>query len=339
MGVDSQVSVSSQEVGFTCEETAAGSFPAGIGHPRKRTSPVIVPCRKDPQMRLTSLPSTRYSRSAAVAVAALVALTGSTYLGPSRADGTRDPAPNTATAAGAKQDPNIPLACQDRRPRQADPNSYGMQLDGSFLAPASTPLDEENPHPFPGRNDDYDGKSYKKNMDVEAAYEGYDFTPDFFHTWQNIVDFGGRRYMFQYDRSEGRVYDITDVKHVRVVEKMSRNDVGGDELQANGTWAAGDYWGASTIQWNKRLDAYVMVQSFEDKRQISELTDEPGHDKYGNPEGVEKLRTKPGLKGFKVYRLDGPRKADWKLISTVSTDSTQPDPLNSDPTKAQQGSG
>ncbi|MGW1988653.1 hypothetical protein [Embleya sp. NPDC001921] len=283
--------------------------------------------------------SRRYRRSGALAVAALVAATTAGYPdGPDR-DAAAGAPPHTANAAAGKQDPNIPFVCQERRPQPADPNAYGMQLDGSFLAPASTPLDEENPHPFPGRRAEYDGRQYVKNMNVEAAYEGYDFTPDFFHTWQNIVDFGGRRYMFQYDRSEGRVYDITDVKHVTVVERMTREDVGGDELEANGTWAAGDYWGASTIQWNKRLNAYVMVQSFEDKRQISELTDEPGHDKYGNPAGVEKLRAKPGLKGFKVYRLDGPRKADWRLLSTVSTDSTQPDPLNSDPTRAQQGSG
>ncbi|MGR7002311.1 hypothetical protein ACU686_36975 [Yinghuangia aomiensis] len=52
-------------------------------------------------------------------------------------------------------------------------------------------MDEENPHPFPGRRDDYDSRSYSKNVKVEAAYEGADFTPDFFRTWQNIVDFGG----------------------------------------------------------------------------------------------------------------------------------------------------
>ncbi|MFI5983697.1 hypothetical protein ACIBEA_22800 [Streptomyces sp. NPDC051555] len=245
----------------------------------------------------------------------------------------------TASTATTAEDPNIRDVCEDRRPGPADPGAYGVQLDGTFRHPALTPVDEEHEHSFPGRNENYDTRSYIKNMKVEAAYEGADFTPDFFHTWQNVVDFDGRRYLFQYDRSEGRVYDITDVKKVTVVEKMSRADIGGDETKANASWAANDYWGASTIQWNKKLRAYVMVQSFEDKRQISELTDEPGHDKYGNPAGVEKLRGKPGLKGFKVFRLDGPRKKDWKLLSTVSTDSTQRDPLSSDPNKAQQGSG
>ncbi|MFD7027774.1 LVIVD repeat-containing protein [Streptomyces sp. NPDC059917] len=274
----------------------------------------------------------RSLRTTAALATAVAVATVATLLAPGA---TATTAPTTATA----KDPNIPDVCEDRRPGPADPGAYGMQLDGTFRHPALTPVDEEHEHSFPGRNEKYDTRSYIKNMKVEAAYEGADFTPDFFHTWQNVVDFDGRRYLFQYDRSEGRVYDITDVKKVTVVEKMSRGDVGGDESKANGSWAAGDYWGASTIQWNKKLGAYVMVQSFEDKRQISELTDEPGHDKYGDPAGVEKLRAKPGLKGFKVFRLDGPRKKDWKLLATVSTDSTQRDPLSSDPNTAQQGSG
>ncbi|MEU8893397.1 hypothetical protein [Streptomyces sp. NPDC048442] len=273
--------------------------------------------------------SLRTKRAKATLAAAAVAATVATLLAPGTSGAT-------ATAA---TDPHIPDVCEDRRPGPADPGAYGMQLDGTFRHPALTPVDEEHEHTFPGRNKDYDTKSYIKNMKVEAAYEGADFTPDHFHTWQNVVDFDGRRYMFQYDRSEGRVYDITDVKKVKVVEKTTRNDVEGDEIKGNASWAPHDYWGASTIQWNKKLGAYVMVMSFEDKRQISELTDEPEHDKYHYPEGVQKLRQKPGLKGFKVFRLDGPRKKDWKLLATVSTDSTQQDPLTSDPGKAQQGSG
>ncbi|MER5889229.1 hypothetical protein ABT160_35845 [Streptomyces sp. NPDC001941] len=268
----------------------------------------------------------------AVLATAVVTATAATLLAPGTSGAT-------ATSAATATDPNIVDVCEDRRPEPADPGAYGMQLDGSFRHPAQTPVDEEHEHSFPGRNKDYDTKSYIKNMKVEAAYEGADFTPDYFHTWQNVVDFDGRRYMFQYDRSEGRVYDITDVKKVKVVEKLTRDDVDGDETKGNASWAPDDYWGASTVQWNKKLNAYVMVMSFEDKRQISELTDDPAEDKYNNPEGVKKLREKPGLKGFKVFRLDGPRKKDWKLLATVSTDATQKDPLHSDTTKPQQGSG
>ncbi|MFI7005524.1 hypothetical protein [Streptomyces sp. NPDC050145] len=271
----------------------------------------------------------RSLRTRAALVTAVVTATAATLLVPGSSGAT-------ATAA---TDPNIVDVCENRRPEPADPGAYGMQLDGSFRHPALTPVDEEHEHSFPGRNKDYDTKSYIKNMRVEAAYEGADFTPDFFHTWQNVVDFHGRRYLFQYDRSEGRVYDITDVKKVKVVEKMTRDDIGGDETKGNASWAPGDYWGASTVQWNKKLNAYVMVMSFEDKRQITELTDDPAQDKYHNREGVRKLREKPGLKGFKVFRLDGPLKKDWKLLATVSTDATQKDPLRSDPAKPQQGSG
>ncbi|MGW3372980.1 LVIVD repeat-containing protein [Streptomyces hydrogenans] len=275
----------------------------------------------------------RSTRRNAALAAAVAAAATATLLVPGVSGAT------SGAAAPAAGDPDVRAVCADRRPEQADPGAYGMQLDGTFRHPALTPVDEESEHPFPGRRAEYDTRSYIKNMKVEAAYEGADFTPDYFHTWQNVVDFDGRRYLFQYDRSEGRVYDITDVKKVKVVEKLSREDVGGDETRANGDWAAHDYWGASTIQWNEKLDAYVMVQSFESKRQISELSDHPPLDKYNNPDGVRKLREKPGLKGFKVYRLDGPRKKDWKLLATVSTDATQADPLRSDPASAQQGSG
>jgi hypothetical protein len=262
----------------------------------------------------------------------------------------------TLTVVACQRDPGAPAptegaptapvtgVCEDRRPVPADPGSYGMQLDGTFRHPFLTPVDEEHPHPFPGRLDDYDLETYIDNMTVEAAYEGAEFTPDPFHTWQNIVDFDGRRYLFQYDRSEGRVYDITDVRRVTVVESVTRADVDVEygvnpEPLASRDWQPGDHWGASSIQWNERLGGYVMIQSFEQKRQVGELADVPGRDKFSNGEGVAALRATPQLKGFKVYALQGPRKADWKLLATVSTDATQADPLSSDGRTPQQGSG
>lgn len=234
--------------------------------------------------------------------------------------------------------------CGDRRPEPADPGSYGMLLDGSFRHPFLTPLDEENPHPFPGRLKEYDLNSSIDGMKIEAVYEGEAFTPDPFHTWQNIVDFDGRRYLFHYDRSEGRVYDITDVTKATVVESVTRSDVKVDrgvnpEKFGSRDWKAHDFWGASSIQWSERLGSYVMIQSFEQKRQVGELGDAPPEDKLSNPEGVEALRATPQLKGFKVYELRGPRKKDWNLLAAVSTDGTKPDPLTSDVNAPQQGSG
>ncbi len=256
-------------------------------------------------------------------------------------------------AARPGKDPNIPRVCADKRPPAVDPDSYGMRRDGTFKHPLLTYVNEEETHPFPGggadlfpKTDGYDPGRYKsKNIKVAAHYAGTRFTPDPFHTWQNIVDFKGRRYMFVYDRSDSRVFDITDVRKVKLVESLSRSDVpwdfeGNPETQKSADWDPYDYWGASTIQWSETYDAYVMVQSFEQKRQIPFwLGDAPGHYKFDNPRGVKDARKDLSHKGFKVYRLDGPRKKDWELLATVSTDETQADPLNPDVTKPQQGSG
>ena len=258
---------------------------------------------------------------------------------------TRPAAPGTAGPAPAPATSVVTPVCDDRRPQAVNPGSYGMQLDGSFRHPFLSPLDEENPHPFPGRRADYDLGSYISNMKVEAAYEGPEFVPDLFHTWQNIVDFDGRRYLFQYDRSDGRVYDITDATHVTVVESVGRGDVKVEygvnpEGFDSKDWKAHDFWGASSIQWNERLGKYIMIQSFEQKRQISELGDDPEKDKFHNAKGVATLRSTVQLKGFKIFELNGPRKKDWKLLAAVSTDTTQPNPLTTDYEHApQQGSG
>ncbi|MET8332969.1 hypothetical protein [Streptosporangium canum] len=260
-------------------------------------------------------------------------------------------ASGTAVRAAAPDDPNIPSVCGDRRPADPQAGTYGMQLDGTFRHPSLTPAGEER-FSFPGGAQDlfgktkgYDPKSYLEGpIKLEAAYRGAEFTPDYFHSWQNIVDFDGRRYLFQYDRSEGRVYDVTDVRKVKIVESLSRNDIKAEygenvELKDGKDWKAHDYWGASTIQWNTKLGAYVMVQSFEQKRQVGELGDSVEHSKFHNAEGVEKLRETTSFKGFKVYRLNGPRKKDWKLLATVTTDGSADNPLNAPVDGPQQGSG
>ncbi|NRQ37919.1 hypothetical protein HII36_39735 [Nonomuraea sp. NN258] len=224
---------------------------------------------------------------------------------------------------------NVPGVCGDRRPADPAPGEYGMQLDGTFRHPFLTPAGEER-FAFPGGAQDlfpktkgYDPKSYLEGpITLEASYRGPDFTPDYFHTWQNVVDFDGRRYLFQYDRTEARVYDVTNVKDVKIVERLTGKD-----------WKEADYWGAATIQW--RDGHYVMIQSFEQKRQVDELGDSPERSKFNNPEGVAKLRESTTFKGFKVYRLDGPRRKDWTLLSTVTTDPTLTDPKPG----VQQGSG
>ncbi|HPF26984.1 MAG TPA: hypothetical protein PK159_10360, partial [Steroidobacteraceae bacterium] len=85
---------------------------------------------------------------------------------------------------------------------------------------------------------------------------------------------------------------------------------------------------------------YVMIQSFEQRRQVHEVEAEPPRDKFNNPAGVAALRATPQLKGFKVFALNGPKKKDWQLLAAVSTDDTQTDPLRTNyQIEPQQGSG
>ena len=74
----------------------------------------------------------------------LVAVVAATMMACTRpaAPGTAGPAPAAATSV-------VTPVCDDRRPQAVNPGSYGMQLDGSFRHPFLSPLDEENPHPFP----------------------------------------------------------------------------------------------------------------------------------------------------------------------------------------------
>ncbi|MGR7002312.1 hypothetical protein ACU686_36980 [Yinghuangia aomiensis] len=91
---------------------------------------------------------------------------------------------------------------------------------------------------------------------------------------------------------------------------MSRDDVGGGEVRGQrlvGGLPTTGVGAPPPSGGNARLNAYVMVMSFEDKRQISELGSEPGTDKFDNPAGVAAVRAKQGLKGFKAFRA---RRAD-----------------------------
>ena len=254
----------------------------------------------------------KLAQGAALTVAIALTLGTLASTGTLNASGTTAAAP-TGTLTG---DPGVPLVCDDRRPAAADTGAYGMQLDGSFRHPHATPVDEENSHTFAGSLAEYDTRSYANGVKVEAAYEGAEFTPDPFHTWQNIVDFDGRRYLFQYDRSAGRVYDITDVKAVKVIESVSRDDVQAPRGVNNETlpgkdWAINEFWGASSIQWNDERQQYVMVQSYEQRRQIPDLEAEPPHDKFNKPEGVASLPRQQAAQGIQGLRVA--RRAQGKL--------------------------
>ena len=197
---------------------------------------------------------------------------------------------------------------------------------GKFIHPEATFHTYES-HPFDGLLDYWDKEQYIKNMKVEAYYP---ITVEPFHTWQNMVDFDGRRYLYQYVRRDLKIYDITNPKDVKLL--LTRGHTwgsNGPDVEEQNPYPKGDMFGAASIQWNEKLGKYIMVQSFEIQR-FGVL-----HDKLTEPDKVDKIRHADHLKGFKVYEMNGPLPNDWKLISERTTDVMHPNA----PVGQQQGSG
>jgi len=205
--------------------------------------------------------------------------------------------------------------------------SYGMDSrTGKFIHPEATFHTYES-HPFDGLLDYWDKEQYIKNMKVEAYYP---ITVEPFHTWQNMVDFNGRRYLYQYVRRDLKIYDITNPKDVKLL--LTRGHTwgsNGPDVEEQNPYPKGDMFGAASIQWNEKLGKYIMVQSFEIQR-FGVL-----HDKLTEPDKVDKIRHADHLKGFKVYEMNGPLPNDWKLIAERTTDFMHPNA----PVGQQQGSG
>jgi len=226
------------------------------------------------------------------------------------------------------QDPMVRIQAgmsQDRSPNPPAPGSYGMQSDGSFKHPVATPESHDS-HPFAGQLDYWDTQSYIKNMKVEAYYP---IQVEPFHTWQNIVDFDGKRYLYQYVRGDLKIFDITNPKKVELLLTKGHTwgpEGGGEPVNP---FAEGEMMGAASIQWSEKRQNYVMVQAYEIRR-FGLL-----RDKYRQPDKVEAIRKSPHLKGFKVYEMKGPMPEDWTLLAERTTDILNPDA----PVGEQQGSG
>ncbi|ROS01682.1 LVIVD repeat-containing protein [Sinobacterium caligoides] len=214
---------------------------------------------------------------------------------------------------------------EDKTPVDPLPSSYGMNKDGSFTHPVAT-RDSHDQVPFDGILDYWDSEQYIKNMKVEAFYP---IVVEPFHTWQNIVDFDGRRYLYQYVRRDLKIYDITKPKELKLLLTKGNTwgiDGPGEEVNP---YPEDDMFGAASIQWNEKLGKNIMVQSFEIRR-FGLLKD-----KYHKPEQVEAIRKAKHLKGFKVYAMNGPMPEDWELLAERTTDYKHPDA----PIGEQQGSG
>ena len=215
---------------------------------------------------------------------------------------------------------------ENNTPTDPPEGSYGLDMEsGIFQHPAAT-RDSHDPHPFEGSLAYWDNNDYAKNMTVQAYYP---ITVEPFHTWQNIVDFDGRRYLYQYVRGDLKIMDITDPKDVKVLLTRGHTwgaDGAGD---AQNPYPDGDLFGAASIQWNQSLDTNVMVQAFEIRR-FGLLSN-----KFSEPDLVQAIRRSNHLKGFKVYAMNGPLPDDWELLAERTTDVVRPDA----PIGEQQGSG
>jgi hypothetical protein len=215
----------------------------------------------------------------------------------------------------------------DKTPVDPVKGSYGLnKATGEFTHPVATRDAHDNIR-FEGELDYWDTEEYIKNMKVEAYYP---ITVEPFHTWQNIVDFDGRRYLYQYVRRDLKIFDITNPKDAKLL--LTRGHTwganGADEVDQN-PYEEGDMFGAASIQWNEKLSKYIMVQSFEIRR-FGLLKN-----KRVQADNIKKIRNADHLKGFKVYEMNGPLPKDWTLLSQRTTDVTHPEA----PIGQQQGSG
>ena len=236
----------------------------------------------------------------------------------------------SAAAVAEIRDPYIralgELIYDQTPPRPVPGVDYGIdQHTGEFRHPRATPMVTDPPS-FDGQLDHWDQNSYAKNVEVLS------FVPQIvspFHVWQNIVDFGDRRIMYSYSGRNLGIFDITDPRNVETLW------MGGPTYSADGFGPEvnplpdGDRYGAASIQWHDGLKKYVMVQSLEVGR-IGIL-----HNKFEEPDGVDRIRHWGALKGFRVYALNGPLPDEWELLAEVTTDVEHPEA----PIGEQQGSG
>ena len=152
----------------------------------------------------------------------------------------------------------------DKTPPDPVKGSYGLnKKTGKFTHPLAT-RDTHDSIRFDGELDYWDTQQYIKNMKIEAYYP---ITVEPFHTWQNIVDFDGKRYLYQYVRRDLKIFDITNPKDVKLL--LTRGHTwgknGADEVDQN-PYPRGEMFGAASIQWNKKLQKNIMVQAYEIRR-------------------------------------------------------------------------
>lgn len=178
---------------------------------------------------------------------------------------------------------------------------YGWdEANGVFVHPERTPY-VAGPRPLPQSLEHLEDREYVSNMTVAGRWPT---VVRLTHTWQNVVDLAGRRYMFHYYRNALNVYDITDPTARDVVLEKRYGPEEGE-------------FGAAAIAYSEQLGAWILVQCFEVPRTYG-----PDADKYAGPAVLSRLMSVPGFRGFRVYELTGP--TDWKLLAEVPTGPVDP---------------
>jgi hypothetical protein len=196
-----------------------------------------------------------------------------------------------------------------------DPDSYGYDRDsGVFTHPAAAP-EIEGPRPFRGSLTYIDMEQYSLNTEVVAFYP---HVASVGHTYQFVLEFDGRRYMYNVGYPDVLIYDITDPRDLKIIPSPEPIDSG---IEGDGPLQMRGFF-----RYVPRLDKYYIIRSYAPPY-VGFL-----ENKYLDPERVRAVRNWQDLKGFRVFEMTDVNK--FELVATVTTDP------EGDPAKRpQQGGG
>ena len=182
-------------------------------------------------------------------------------------------------------------------------SDYGIDPEtGVFRHPQAAPYFVKE-RPVPGSLAGPEDAQYIHNMTIEGHW------PDLVIpgvSFQNIIDFDGRRILYHYYRNRVNVYDITDPANLVVLLKKTIEEPSG-------------FFGAASIAYNTALGKWIMIQSFEVPRGGPAGL---GGEKYSNPARVAKVMGNRGFRGIKLFELLSP--TQWREIGRASTDILHP---------------